>query len=62
MNAPFAKMTKSKSKISTGIKWNQNDIKGKSKSFHPWIICSHLTVFFRQIQTCTFFKQTQTKN
>jgi hypothetical protein len=55
MNAPFAKMTKSKSKkstginknqqnqqeskISTGIKWNQNDIKGESKSFHPWDKC-----------------------
>jgi hypothetical protein len=37
MNAPFAKMTKSKSKKSKGINKNQIDIKGKSKSFHPWI-------------------------
>jgi hypothetical protein len=45
MNAPFAKMTKSKSKKSTKSieikkikrnQKNQNDIKGKSKSFHPW--------------------------
>ncbi len=47
MNAPFAKMTKSKSKKSTKSieinkikrnQKNQNDIKGKSKSFHPWSI------------------------